>query len=516
MTIRLRPPRLRAPRLESLVLAAFALFGFALGLRPIGDASMLTHLRTGIDMIAGGGIPRSDPYSFTAFGDSWVVQSWLPDWTYGWAHRLGGSRLVLLEQALLIALLVWLVVRLARAGSPLRTAFGGLLVVGIGACFWTPGPFLVGLLCMALTVTVVERRRTPWLLVPIVWLWVSSHGSFPLGLAWLGARAVGEALDWRAWPRDAMRYAAGFAAGLVVAALNPLGLRLLLFPFSVAARQEAVHDVVEWMSPDFQRSPARIALVLLTVVVVLLFRARLTWRDVVPAAVFVAAGLLAVRNLPVAAVVLAPVVGRVLKRPDYQPPLPPPTPAARRLNMVLAGMIAVAAVLGLLSLRSTAPLDLGGYPVAAVAFLDEAHLLVDPNRLASTDAVGTYLELRFGAHKPPVVFIDERYEMFPAPVIRDYQRLLSASPETNAVLERWKVNVVLWERRLPLTAVLKGSGQWREIYGDERWVVLTRSGLPAGEAGQPAGSSGQPSGSSGQPAGDSGRPAARRASVGNS
>ena len=67
-------------------------------------------------MVAGGGIPRTDPYSFTAFGHSWVVQSWLPDWTYGWAHRLGGFRLVLLEQALLIAVLVWLVVRLARAG----------------------------------------------------------------------------------------------------------------------------------------------------------------------------------------------------------------------------------------------------------------------------------------------------------------------------------------------------------------------------------------------------------------
>jgi hypothetical protein len=271
-----------------------------------------------------------------------------------------------------------------------------------------------------------------------------------------------------------MRYVGGFAAGLVVAALNPLGLRLLLFPFSVAARQEAFHDVVEWMSPDFQRSPARIALILLTVVVVLLFRARLTWRDVAPAAVFVAAGLLAVRNIPVAAVVLAPIVGRVLKRPDYQPPLPPPSPVARRLNMLLAGLISVAAVLGLLSVRSAEPLDLDGYPVAAAAFLDRAQLLDEPNRVASTSAAGSYLELRFGAHEPPLVFIDERYEMFPAPVIRDYQRLLGASPETNTVLDTWKVNVVLWERRLPLTAVLKGSGHWLEVYGDDRWVVLSR------------------------------------------
>jgi hypothetical protein len=471
---RLPLPRLRAPRSESLVLAGFVLSGFALGIRPISGASMLTDIRTGIDMVAGGGIPRTDPYSFTAFGHSWVVQSWLPDWTYGWAHRLGGFRLVLLEQALVLALLVWLVARLARAGSPLRTSFGALLVVGLAACFWTPGPPLVGLVCMALTVTAVERRRTPWLLVPVVWLWVSSHGSYPLGLAWLGARAVGEALDWRAWPRDAMRNLGGFAAGLVVAAVNPLGVRLLSFPFSLAARQEAFQDVVDWMSPDFQRSPARIALVLFTVLVVLLFRARLTWRDVVPAAVFVALGLLVARNIPAAAVVLAPVVGRVLKRPDYQPPLPPPSPAARRLNVALAGVLGVTAVLGLLAVRNTDPLDLAAYPVEAVSFLEREGMLDAPSRIASTDEVGSYLEVRFGVHHPPLVFIDNRYGMFPEGVVRDYGRLLVAAPETSAVLEIWRVDVVLWERRLPLTAVLGASGHWLEVYGDDRWVVLRR------------------------------------------
>ena len=68
------------------------------------------------------------------------MQSWLPEWTYGWAERLGGFRLVVLEQGLLIALLVWLVVRLVRAGSPLRTGFGGLIVVGLGTPFWGPRP----------------------------------------------------------------------------------------------------------------------------------------------------------------------------------------------------------------------------------------------------------------------------------------------------------------------------------------------------------------------------------------
>jgi len=114
--------RLRSPGLEPLFVTAFALFGFRLGARPIGDNSMFVHLRTGVDMARTGAIPRTDPYTFTAHGHAWVVQSWLPEWSYGWVYRIGGLRLVVLEQAVLMALMALLVARLARAGSPMRTA----------------------------------------------------------------------------------------------------------------------------------------------------------------------------------------------------------------------------------------------------------------------------------------------------------------------------------------------------------------------------------------------------------
>jgi len=187
--------KLRAPGLEPLFIAALALFGFRLGARPIGDNSMFVHLRTGMDSVRTGAIPRRDPYSFTAHGHPWVVQSWLPEWTYGWAHDLGGFRLVVVEQAILMAVLAVLLALLARAGTPLRTALAAGIAVAAGAAYWVPRPLMFGLICMALTVLVVERRLSRWWLIPIMWVWVSSHGSFLLAVAWLGGRGVGEAID---------------------------------------------------------------------------------------------------------------------------------------------------------------------------------------------------------------------------------------------------------------------------------------------------------------------------------
>src|SRR6059036_3372344 len=112
------PKRTAAERrrltIEGVVVAVVTIFGFRIGARPIHDNSMFTHLRTGVDMVRTGGIPRVDHYSFTANGHLWVVQSWLAEWTYGIANQLGGLRLAVLEQGVLTAVLCLLMARLAR------------------------------------------------------------------------------------------------------------------------------------------------------------------------------------------------------------------------------------------------------------------------------------------------------------------------------------------------------------------------------------------------------------------
>jgi len=463
---------LLAPRMEALFAAAVVLFGFRLGARPIGDNSMFTHLRTGIDMARTGAIPRTDPYSFTAAGEDWIVQSWLSEWTYGWAYRLGGFKLVVLQQGVLIALLAWLVVRLARAGSPLRTTLAALAAVGVGTSLWTARPLLFGLICMALTVTVVERRRSPWLLIPIVWLWVNTHGSFPLGLAWLGARALGEGIDWRAWPRETWRYVGGFGAGLLAAVLNPLGPKLLLFPLTLGEKREAFKYIIEWRSPDFSRAGGYFALAFLALALVLLMRARLSWRDVVPVVAFLVASLLAARNIGPMAVVLAPVLGRAVRRPESAPNRPDRVTGSQlRLNRAaMATIVAAFAVFGSLVAVSE-PLDFVGYPVEAVTHLEEQGLLSAPHRVAEQDFVGNYITFRYGGRVR--VFIDDRFDMYPLSVTRDYRTLVTAGAASFDVLDRHDIDVVLWQRKEPLVPLLMASG-WRETFAAGDYVVLQR------------------------------------------
>jgi hypothetical protein len=335
---------------------------------------------------------------------------------------------------------------------------------------------------MALLVTVVERRRSPWLLVPIVWLWVQSHGSFPLGLAWLGARAFGQWLDWHDWPDDTIRYMGAFVVGLVVSVVNPLGARLLLFPFTILSKRDNFTSILEWRSPDFNGFDGRFALVFLAIALVVLARAKVSWRDLVPVVGFLVISLLALRNLPVAAVVLAPVLGRALRRTEGSS-RPADAPAAltasrQRINRVVLVMIVAMFALFGASIWTTPSIAEGAYPKVAATYLDQQGLLSAPHVLAEQDFVGNYLSLRFGRRAQ--VFIDDRYDMFPEEVARDYRTIRSGGPEALSLLDKYHVDVVLWDRKQPLATVLAASPAWTQVFRDGDWVVDRRtSSLPA-------------------------------------
>ena len=450
----------RPPTVETLFVLAFALIGLRLGLRPIGDNSTFVHVRTGIDAVAGRGLPRHDPYSFTAAGEPWVVQSWLVSYVYGTLHRLAGFEAVVLFHGVVYGALAAVMATLARTQSARRTCLAAGVAIGMGVATWSPRPLAVALLAFALTVLVVERRWAPWWLLPIGWVWVNSHGSWVLGGVWLVVVAVSGGAG-----RDARRYLPWWLGGVVLGAVNPLGPKLLLFPLTLVSKAPNFERVVEWRAPTFRGPFGVITLLALVGVIVVLARAerRLSLPEIAPAAVFLAMALVAQRNLAPAAVVLAPVLGRALATERQEDRAP--------LNTAIAAVLGVAALLFAAVTLGGAPLDLDGYPVAAAAHVPRG------TRTASTDIGGCYLVLERG--RDANVFVDDRYDVYPERVAKDYLALYDGRPSATAILDRHRVDTVLWPADKALVAILEREpDEWRRVYGDEDdddWVVFVRA-----------------------------------------
>lgn len=536
------------PTPQGLVVLAAAIAGARLGLRPIGDNSTLVHLRTGLELLRTGHVPHRDPYSYTAPGHPWVVQSWLASLAYGLADRAGHHVLVL-EQGVVMALVGAVIAVAARSSTALRSGVAAALAVGASAPGWSPRPLMFGLLGLGLTVVIVERRAHPAWLVPVVWLWVNTHGSFPLGLAWLGARAVGEAIDVRGWPRVTLPRLGVFVVGLGLAIVNPVGARLLTFPIVALHKRSTFQAIVEWRSPNFQDPNDLIALVFIALSLLVLFRAPLPWAQLLPVCGFVVLALIAARNLGPLGVVLAPALAAALAIAPAAmettsaggtappgdvaldnapaagtaapgdvaldnapagdaapatawaapatapaggsapgPPLARQGGVSRRWEAVsgwagLLGLLpawrgaamAVGAIVtaGLLAVAVRAPaLDLSSYPVAAVEHLAASGRLGPGHRVAAVDVVGCYLVWRAGPSTK--VFIDDRYDMYPKAVTDDAAALGAARSDALTVLDRWRVDTVVWSARQALPGELRSSPGWRQDWSDGTWVVLER------------------------------------------
>ena len=112
--------------MAGLVGGVVAFVSLLIGLGPLNDNSFFTHLATGRIIWATHHIPAHDPYTFTAPGHAWVVQSWLASLLYGAADKWwgpGGLLLLVGVTAAAVGTLVW------KLTAPAGALLGRVLIV---------------------------------------------------------------------------------------------------------------------------------------------------------------------------------------------------------------------------------------------------------------------------------------------------------------------------------------------------------------------------------------------------
>lgn len=456
----------RHPSIEGVVLLLLLVVGVKIGLSPLQDNSFLTHLATGRLIFDRGGVPSVDPYSFTAHGDPWTVQSWGASVLYAGAERTVGLVGIRVINAAVIVALIGALWALAK---PTASLVGRAITVGLVVCMgtglWVERPLLFGALGLALVLLAAEDRLDPRWLVPVMWLWANVHGSFPFGLAYLVLVAAGRWLDTRQRPRVELRALAWATLGTALAAIGPIGPKLLTFPLQLLSKRSAFEGVAEWEPPTWHRGVERFFALQMILLLVLIVARHRRWRALLPALVFGLAAVSSTRNILQASIVATPLLAGALAGlgsldGTRRPRLLRPVGIALAL---LLGLVVVAGVRG----PNTA---FAPYPEDAARWMRTEGLLGLDTRVVSRDYVGNYLEFAYGPDEVRTYF-DDRVDMYPASVIADYTQLLRPARSYQAVLDRANASAVLWDRDTDFGRWLAHDDGWKVVYRDEKWLV---------------------------------------------
>jgi hypothetical protein len=110
-----------------------------------------------------------------------------------------------------------------------------------------------------------------------------------------------------------------------------------------------------------------------------------------------------------------------------------------------------------------------GYPVAAVTWAERNHLLDADAHVVSRDYVGNYIEARYGTTVK--VWLDDRYDLFPATLVEDFTLLNNGHIGWNDVLDKYDTSAVIWPTNEALAQLLADSPRWRVVYTDQEFLI---------------------------------------------
>ena len=362
-----------------------------------------------------------------------------------------------------LALLLW------HLSAPAEHLIGRLMLVlpalMVGSGQWTERPYMFGLLALAGVLALDQSQHDVRWAVPVMWLWMQMHGSFPLGVLALLCLALGQRLDGRPWHRT-LSIAKWSAVGVALGLVNPFGPKLLIFPLSLLQRNDMLHHIVEWQSPGFTSWAERAFLVQLVIVVALLAR-KPSWRLAVPTIVFRSDGHGQLTQL-----------GGRQHRDDRGRGADRPGPRNHRWQAAPGHRT-----------------DHGGRD-RRVCRRDRRlgrepgrRQLQRPTRLTRWDGCHNRVALQLGAAGGPGrgrqlprgrlrglgARLPRRSRgIFSPAVFADQITLMNGTVDWRGALDRAHPSVVVWPRPLPLTSILLESPDWRSVYADPDWVVFER------------------------------------------
>ncbi len=418
---------------------------------PIRDNSFLWHIRAGDLQNAAGQVLTADPFSFTMHGAPWLTQSWLAELLYAWGERHWGLGFVP-PMMLLMTSITFLGIGLIayrRSRSVTGTAVVLMLSTVLLLSFLVPRPVIFSFALFVLVILAWERPSARWTVPFLVWIWASMHGSFILGLAYVGLTLLIDR-DWKWLPTAIL-------SGLVtLLTAHGLGVVGVLFDFVKAS--DALALLSEWRRPEIISAVFLPFLLGLALIVWAAVKGRVTPRHLLLIVPFLILGFGATRALPPSWLALTPLVSLGVFELKIGS-----TPRFSKGQAIIFGSAVL--VLPFL-LISDASIDEERFPVAAVAALNEGRTFHD-------DRTGGYLIWAEGPDRQ--VFIDDRAELY-GDRLAEFVAVRDGDQPFGPVFERDGIEQALLKVSDSVVSELEEAG-WVRVFEDTKYVVLRPPGV---------------------------------------
>lgn len=450
------------------------------------DPDMWWHLKIGETIWRTHSIPRIDTFSFTAYGHAWTAHEWLAQLSIYGAWKLGG------ETGLMVWLCVFasLLVVLLYAVCALYSDNAKISLIGAltGWFFATVGlairPLVIGFLLLVLELLIVQlaRLRTRrWLIAlpPLFAIWVNCHGSYVVGLMVLGVLWACSFFELSAgslvcsrWPaRDRRWLAVSGILSVAALALNPVGVRILMYPFDLFMHQSnGLTYVTEWqpLSLNDNRALALLAVTGAIFLMSLLRRSTLRLEELVLMGLGGGMAISHQRMVFVFGIFAAPVVARVFagawERYD-------PRRDLRVANAILIFVAIFVIVLPFPSHRQLHEQAVKTSPVEAVDYIRHTGLA---GPMLNDYDFGGYLIWALPEQK---VFIDGRSDVYDwTGVFSEMARWALVQEDPNLLLNKYKIKFCILRKTAPMAQVLPLLQGWNKVYSDDLAVIFVRSG----------------------------------------
>jgi hypothetical protein len=415
------------------------------------------------------------PETFTSSGAHWVPQEWafsvavastLPEGHFGIL-----ALMTTLAAALALLLTAWRSYRrgastFAIALTSVCVGFAMLQSFGVRAQVFGWAALAIVLLLLDLESPAV------FLAIPVVALWANIHASALVAPAIVGAWALGTWIEDRAWTERVERnFVLTFGCALAVF-MTPLLWHLPIY--AIGLETSSIRSAIsEWQPSDilFAAFSAGVLPLIAICAYFGIAAPRERWRDGMQFALVTIMAFVAVRHLPLAALVIAPMAAQRLTSV---------LPAQARINAILnerfSEILVFAAsafsiVLIVVSLAKVPAIAGVALPRSAVTALGKTQGL---HNLYCEDFAWCSLAL---AHPNLRTFVDGRCDPFPPRVWNDYLAVERVSQRWSNVLDRYSVDAVLVKDGRPLAQALALRNDWRVFYRDSKYEIFLRDGV---------------------------------------